>query len=163
MLKARPGRQNPLLSPGEKPVGVIGSRSVDRIKGSGHVRRKSRTHDRTPPRSSRLKKRLRPGSHPHMTPRGVRILREVKRTGRRGSSAAMTTTANATRDCFARSFSGVATRISYFKSDALDRRPKPPWGAGQAAMVLSPRKCWSSPASTSRTHMSGSRLACFAR
>jgi len=48
MLKARPDWENPQLASGEKPAGMIGTRSVDRIKGSGHVRRKRRTRDRTP-------------------------------------------------------------------------------------------------------------------
>jgi len=64
---ARPDRKNPQASSGEKPVGMIGSRSVDRIRGSGHVRRKRRTHDRTRPKTITPKKHLRPGSHPHMT------------------------------------------------------------------------------------------------
>ena len=35
---------------------------MDRIKGSGHVRRKRRTHDRTPAKIIAPKKRLRPGA-----------------------------------------------------------------------------------------------------
>jgi hypothetical protein len=74
MLKARPDRKNPQLSSGAKPAGMIGSRSVDRIKGSGQVRRKRRTHDRTPAKIITPKKHLRPGSHPHMTKPANQIL-----------------------------------------------------------------------------------------
>jgi hypothetical protein len=75
MLKARPDRKNPSSSSGAKPAGMIGSRSVDRIKGSGHVRRKRRTHDRTQPKTITLKKTLQRGSHPHMTKLGGRHVR----------------------------------------------------------------------------------------
>ncbi len=56
MLKARPDPEKPQPSSREKHAGMIGSRSVDRIKGSGHVRRKRRTHDRTPPKNITPKK-----------------------------------------------------------------------------------------------------------
>src|SRR6516165_9241462 len=67
MLKARPDWKNPQASSGAMPVGMIGSRSADRIRAA--VRRTANAVHMTAPAEDRLssKKSLQQGSHPHMT------------------------------------------------------------------------------------------------
>ncbi len=65
MLKARPGRQNPLPSSDAMSAGMIGSRSADRIKAA--VMCTAETGHMTAPAMRRhAKKLLQLGSHPHM-------------------------------------------------------------------------------------------------
>jgi hypothetical protein len=74
MLKARPDRKNPRLSSGERLAGMIGSRSVDRIRAA--VIGAANAVHMTAPAEKRhaSRKPLQHGSHPHMT-RGAYLTR----------------------------------------------------------------------------------------
>jgi hypothetical protein len=68
MLKARPDRKNPQASSGDRPVRMIGSRSVDRIRAAV-ICAANAVHMTAPDRETITpKKALQQGSHPHMKP-----------------------------------------------------------------------------------------------